>query len=162
MARWPPRQTQRRRPRPPRRAADDPAVAGRAQALRHQLAVLDLGQPVLPPAALLAAPRRLLARRRDASRPRLLRRLPQPPQRPRPRPRGAPPRRRLHHRDLPVIPLAHIAGMPIEETIASLGPALLLTFAAASATLRTRLRRSRSSAGQDAARPRPGRAAPRA
>jgi hypothetical protein len=49
-----------------------------------------------------------------------------------------------------VIPLAHIAGMPVEETIASLGPALLLTFGAASATLRARLRRARSSARQDA------------
>jgi len=39
-----------------------------------------------------------------------------------------------------MIPLAHIAGMPVEETIASLGPALLLTFGAASATLRARLR----------------------
>jgi len=43
-----------------------------------------------------------------------------------------------------MIPLAHIAGMPVEETIASLGPALLLTFGAASATLRARLRRARS------------------
>jgi hypothetical protein len=41
---------------------------------------------------------------------------------------------------------AHIAGMPVEETIGSLGPALLLTFGAASATLRARLRRARSSA----------------
>ena len=55
-------------------------------------------------------------------------------------------------------PLAHIAGMPVEETIASLGPALLLTFGAASATLRTRLRRARSSARQEAARPRRGHA----
>ena len=51
-----------------------------------------------------------------------------------------------------MIPLAHIAGMPVEETIASLGPALLVTFGAASATLRTRLRRARSSARQEAAR----------
>jgi hypothetical protein len=41
-----------------------------------------------------------------------------------------------------VIPLAHIAGIPVEETIASLGPALVLTFASASALLRTRLRRA--------------------
>ena len=41
-----------------------------------------------------------------------------------------------------MIPLAHIAGIPVEETIASLGPALLLTFGAASATLRARLRRA--------------------
>jgi hypothetical protein len=45
-----------------------------------------------------------------------------------------------------MIALAHIAGMPVEETIASLGPALLLTFGAASATLRARLRPARSSA----------------
>ena len=132
-----------------RRPADDPAVAGRAQALRHQLAVLDLGQPVLPRAALLAAASQLLARRWDGGRPRLLRRLPRPPRRPRPRPRGAPPGRRLHHRDLPMtLPLAHIAGMPVEETLASLAPALLLTFGAASATLRARLRRAHSSAGK--------------
>ena len=43
-----------------------------------------------------------------------------------------------------MIPLAHIAGIPVEETLASLGPALLLTFGAASATLRVRLRRARS------------------
>ena len=39
------------------------------------------------------------------------------PDRPRARPRGAPPGRRLHHGDLPMIPLAHIAGMPVEETL---------------------------------------------
>jgi hypothetical protein len=44
-----------------------------------------------------------------------------------------------------VIPLAHIAGMPVEETIASLGPTLLLTLGAASTTLRARSRRTRSS-----------------
>jgi hypothetical protein len=58
-----------------------------------------------------------------------------------------------------MIPLAHIAGMPVEETIASLGPALLLTFGAASATLRARLRRARSFARQDPPRPRRRRAA---
>jgi hypothetical protein len=52
-----------------------------------------------------------------------------------------------------MIPFAHIAGMPVEETIASLGPALVLMFGAASATLRARLRRPRSSAGHDAPRP---------
>ena len=36
-----------------------------------------------------------------------------------------------------MIPLAHIAGTPVEETIASLGPALLLTLGAASATPRS-------------------------
>jgi hypothetical protein len=45
-----------------------------------------------------------------------------------------------------MIPLAHIAGMPVEETIASLGPALFLMFAAASATLRAGLRPACSSA----------------
>ncbi len=40
-------------------------------------------------------------------------------------------------------PLAHIAGMPVEETIASIGPALLLTFGGAAATLRGCLRRQR-------------------
>ena len=59
-----------------------------------------------------------------------------------------------------MIPLAHVAGMPVEETIASLGPALLLTFGAASATLRASPRRARSSATQNASRPRPGRVAP--
>jgi len=42
------------------------------------------------------------------------------------------------------LPLAHIVGIPIEETLASIIPALLLTFGAASATLRARLRRARS------------------
>jgi hypothetical protein len=55
-----------------------------------------------------------------------------------------------------MISFAHIAGMPVEETIASLGPALLLTFGAASATLRARVRRARSSARHDAPRPRRG------
>jgi hypothetical protein len=42
------------------------------------------------------------------------------------------------------LPLAHIGGIPIEETLASLTPALLVAFGAASATLRARLRRARS------------------
>jgi hypothetical protein len=53
-----------------------------------------------------------------------------------------------------MIPFAHIAGMPVEETIASLGPALLLTLGAASATLRARLRRARASTRHDVRRPR--------
>ena len=57
------------------------------------------------------------------------------------------------------LPLAHIAGIPIEETLSSFGPALLLTFGAASATLRARLRRARSPARHDAPRPRRGHAA---
>ena len=46
-----------------------------------------------------------------------------------------------------MIPLAHIAGMPVEETIASIGPALLLTFGAASAMLRGGL--GRQQVGRD-------------
>jgi len=41
-----------------------------------------------------------------------------------------------------MISFAHIAGMPVEETIGSLGPALLLTFGATSATLRARFGRA--------------------
>jgi hypothetical protein len=48
--------------------------------------------------------------RRHGDRPRLLRRLPRPPRRPAPRTRGAPPERRLHHGDLPMI-VAHINGI---------------------------------------------------
>ena len=40
------------------------------------------------------------------------------------------------------LPVAHIAGMPLEETLASLTPALVLTFGAAFAMLRARLARS--------------------
>src|SRR4051794_16779176 len=61
-----------------------------------------------------------------------------------------------------MISFAHIAGTPVEEAIGSLGPALLLTFRAASATLRARLRRARSAARHNApqpARPQPGPAA---
>ena len=36
------------------------------------------------------------------------------------------------------LPLGHVAGIPLEETIASAGPALLAAFAAAVATLRGR------------------------
>jgi 56kDa selenium binding protein (SBP56) len=51
--------------------------------------------------------------------------------------RGASARRGLHDGDLPVIvaPLAHVGGFPLEETLASLGPALLLIAGAASASL---------------------------
>jgi hypothetical protein len=42
------------------------------------------------------------------------------------------------------LPLAHIGGIPVEETLASIIPALLLTIGAASATVRARLRRARS------------------
>ena len=40
--------------------------------------------------------------------------------------------------------IAHIAGMPLEETLAAAGPALLTALAAAVAQLRVRLRRDRS------------------
>jgi hypothetical protein len=45
-------------------------------------------------------------------------------------------------------PFAHIGGIPIEETLGSLGPALLVAFGVAWAQLRARLRpvRSRPSA----------------
>ena len=45
------------RPRAARRTADAPALLRRPPTLRHQLALLDLGQPVLPGAALVAAAR---------------------------------------------------------------------------------------------------------
>ena len=41
-------------------------------------------------------------------------------------------------------PLAHIAGIPIEESLLPLAPALLLAFGTASAMLRAQLRRARS------------------
>ena len=63
------RQAVRRRPRARRRPADAPALARRPPALRHQLALLDLGQPVLSRPALVAAARRLRPRRRDGDRP---------------------------------------------------------------------------------------------
>jgi hypothetical protein len=42
-----------------------------------------------------------------------------------------------------VIPLAHVGGIPIEETLASFGPALLLVAGAASARLKAGIRRMR-------------------
>jgi hypothetical protein len=42
-----------------------------------------------------------------------------------------------------VIPLAHIAGIPIEEAIGSLAPVLAVGLAAFTATLRGRRRRPR-------------------
>ncbi len=41
------------------------------------------------------------------------------------------------------LPLAHVGGIPFEETLGSLGPALLLAAAAASAKLSARRRRLR-------------------
>jgi hypothetical protein len=52
-------------------------------------------------------------------------------------------------------PFAHVGGIPIEETLASLGPALLVAFGVVWANLRARLRpvRSRASTpGKKAAR----------
>jgi hypothetical protein len=43
-------------------------------------------------------------------------------------------------------PLAHVGGLPIEETLASLGPALLIAVGVAWANLRARLRPLRSRA----------------
>jgi hypothetical protein len=40
-------------------------------------------------------------------------------------------------------PVAHVGGIPIEEALASLGPALLVAFGVAWANLRARLRRPR-------------------
>lgn len=51
--------------------------------------------------------------------------------------------------------LAHVGGVPIEETLGSLGPALLVGLGVAWANLRARLRRARS-------RPSGGRLPPRA
>jgi hypothetical protein len=44
------------------------------------------------------------------------------------------------------LPLAHVGGIPIEETLASLGPVLLVAFGVAAANLRASLRRVRSRA----------------
>jgi hypothetical protein len=41
-------------------------------------------------------------------------------------------------------PFAHIAGIPIEETLGSLGPALLVALGVAWAQLRARLRPARA------------------
>ena len=54
--------------------------------------------------------------RRDGARPRLLRRLPAGAHA-----RGPPAGRRLHDGDLPMI--AHVGGLPLEETLAQLAPA---------------------------------------
>jgi selenium-binding protein 1 len=129
------------RTRAARRPADDPALLRRAAALRDELAVLDLGQPVLPRSAVLAPARQLPSRRRHGDRPRLLRRLPRPPRRSRASPRGPAPGRRLHHGDLPVsLSFAHIGGLPIEETLGSLGPAVLVILGAMAVKLRARMR----------------------
>jgi hypothetical protein len=55
-------------------------------------------------------------------------------------------------------PFAHLGAIPIEETLGSLGPALLVAFGVAWAQLRARLRPVRSRAGAHASRTRGGRA----
>jgi hypothetical protein len=109
-------QSERRRPRADRWAPDAPALVRRPPPLRHELALLDLGQPVLSRVALLAAARQLRPKRRHGDQPRLLRRLLRPPGRSGTGARGPPPERRLHHGDLPTI-IAHIMGIPIEENV---------------------------------------------
>jgi hypothetical protein len=59
------------------------------------------------------------------------------------------------------VPFAHVGGVPIEEALGSLSPALLVGFGAAWAKLRARLRRSRSRANAHAPRIRRGRDAGR-
>jgi hypothetical protein len=46
---------------------------------------------------------------------------------------------------LPVLPLAHIAGVPVEETVASFVPVLAVAGGCCVATVRARLRRLRAS-----------------
>jgi hypothetical protein len=52
--------------------------------------------------------------------------------------------------------VAHVGGLPIEETLGSLGPALLVGFGVAWSTLRARVRWVRSRATQHTARARRG------
>ena len=47
------------------------------------------------------------------------------------------------------VPIAHVAGIPIEETIGIYGPALLLAFGAACTIVRSRLRRVRGGRASD-------------
>jgi uncharacterized membrane protein len=51
------------------------------------------------------------------------------------------------------VPFAHVGGIPIEETLGSFGPALLVAFGVAWAKLRARLRRVRSRANAPVADP---------
>src|ERR1051325_5586478 len=116
------REAGRCRPRTQRRPEHDPALLRRPPSLRQQLALLDVGRPVLPGAALVAAPDRLRPERRHGDRPQLLRRLPRPPRRARTCSRDAPPGRRLHDGGVPVI-LGHVMGLPIEESVLQFVPA---------------------------------------
>jgi len=56
------------------------------------------------------------------------------------------------------VPFAHVGGIPIEETLGSFGPALLVAFGVARSTLRARLRPMRSGARAHAPRARRKRA----
>jgi hypothetical protein len=47
------------------------------------------------------------------------------------------------------VPIAHVAGMPIEETLASFGPLLFVGFGVAWANFRSRLRPVRAHARTD-------------
>ncbi len=140
LARRPARQAERRRTRAERRAADAPALVRRAPALRQQLALLDLGQPVLPRARVVAAARELRSQRRDGGRPRLLRRPARPSGWTRARARGAAPGRRLHDGDLPVI-VGHVLGIPVEESVLQLAPAGAAILTAVGIAVRTTLDR---------------------
>ena len=48
-------------------------------------------------------------------------------------------------------PIAHLSGLPLEETLGMYGPALLLVLGAASAKARTRIRRPHIDSGTDGA-----------
>jgi hypothetical protein len=50
------------------------------------------------------------------------------------------------------VPLAHVGGLPIEETLGSFGPALLIAFGAVAARLRARWLRMRSHAAAHGSR----------
>jgi hypothetical protein len=55
---------------------------------------------------------------------------------------------------------AHIGGLPIEESLGSLGPALLITLGVTAAKLRDCCLRIRTRAASQASRPRRARAGP--
>jgi hypothetical protein len=44
-----------------------------------------------------------------------------------------------------MVPVAHIAGIPVEETLGTFGPALVMILGAATISMRTRWRRLRDS-----------------
>ena len=63
-----------------------------------------------------------------------------PPGRPRARTRGAPAERRLHDGDLPMI-VAHVMGIPVEESVLQLAPAAAAIAAAGAIAARTAIGR---------------------